>query len=68
MGIVGLGQMGGGLAFQALEKGIRVVGLSKGGASPELVRAGLAEADGLEAAPAASYRVAMQQRTLAAQR
>ena len=40
-GVVGLGKMGGGLARQALEKGIRVVGASRQGAPPELVKAGL---------------------------
>jgi 6-phosphogluconate dehydrogenase len=42
-GVVGLGRMGGGLALQALEKGMRVAGLSLGGAPGELVRAGLIE-------------------------
>jgi 6-phosphogluconate dehydrogenase len=41
-GVVGLGKMGGGLARQALEKGIRVVGASRHGAPPELIKAGLA--------------------------
>jgi 6-phosphogluconate dehydrogenase len=40
-GVVGLGRMGGGLARQALEKGLRVVGASRGGAPRELVQAGL---------------------------
>lgn len=35
-GIVGLGRMGGGLALQALEKNIRVVGFDTHGASTEL--------------------------------
>ncbi len=38
LGIVGLGRMGGNLALQALEKSIRVVGLSRGGV-PEALRA-----------------------------
>lgn len=42
-GVVGLGRMGGGLALQALEKGMRVAGLSLGGASRELIQAGLTE-------------------------
>ena len=40
-GLVGLGRMGGGLAMQALDKGLRVVGASRGGARKELVDAGL---------------------------
>ena len=43
LGIVGLGRMGGGLALQALTKGIRVVGYTQGGAGRELVEAGLEE-------------------------
>ena len=43
LGIVGLGRMGGGLALQALTKGIRVVGYTRGGAGRELVEAGLEE-------------------------
>ena len=53
LGIVGLGRMGGGLALQALTKGIRVVGYTRGGAGRELVEAGLEEVgdpDGLRAA------------------
>jgi 6-phosphogluconate dehydrogenase len=42
-GVIGLGRMGGGLAHQALEKGIRVVGASRSGAPKDLVAAGLAE-------------------------
>jgi 6-phosphogluconate dehydrogenase len=42
-GVVGLGRIGGGLALQALEKGMRVSGLTLGGAAPELLRAGLQE-------------------------
>jgi 6-phosphogluconate dehydrogenase len=42
-GVVGLGRMGGGLALQALEKGMKVAGFSLGGARPELIRAGLRE-------------------------
>ena len=42
-GIVGLGKIGGGLAHLALEKGMRVVGFSRGGASRELKDAGLIE-------------------------
>lgn len=41
LGIIGLGRMGGGLALSALEKGFRVVGTARGGASSELVAAGL---------------------------
>src|SRR5688572_16570398 len=42
-GVIGLGKMGGGLAHQALEKGVRVVGLARHGAPKELVDAGLVE-------------------------
>jgi 6-phosphogluconate dehydrogenase len=42
-GVVGLGRIGGGLALQALEKGMRVVGFTLGGARPELLAAGLQE-------------------------
>lgn len=42
-GIVGLGRMGGGLALQALEKNIRVVGFDTHGASTELTGAGMVE-------------------------
>jgi len=38
-GVIGLGKMGGGLAFLALERGMRVVGLSRGGAADELKNA-----------------------------
>ena len=40
-GIVGLGRMGGNLALQALEKGMRVVGFTLGGTPADLVKAGL---------------------------
>jgi 3-hydroxyisobutyrate dehydrogenase-like beta-hydroxyacid dehydrogenase len=46
-GVIGLGKMGGGLALQALEKGFRVVGLSRDGAPDELKRAGLVEVEEL---------------------
>jgi 6-phosphogluconate dehydrogenase len=39
--MVGLGRMGGGLARQARERGIHVVGLSRRGVSEQLVRAGV---------------------------
>src|SRR6185503_16978600 len=42
-GVIGLGRIGGGLAYQALEKGLRVVGASRSGAPKDLVKAGLAE-------------------------
>jgi 6-phosphogluconate dehydrogenase len=42
-GLIGLGRIGGGLARQALEKGLRVVGASRSGAPKELVQAGLVE-------------------------
>lgn len=47
LGIVGLGRMGGGLARQALEKGMRIVGHTIGGASADLRKAGLVECAGL---------------------
>jgi 6-phosphogluconate dehydrogenase len=40
-GVIGLGRIGGGLAHQALEKGMRVVGASRSGAPEDLVKAGL---------------------------
>ncbi|WP_149538244.1 NADP-dependent phosphogluconate dehydrogenase [Siccirubricoccus phaeus] len=43
IGIVGLGRIGGGLARNALGKGIRVVGQTRSGAPAELVQAGLEE-------------------------
>lgn len=46
-GIVGLGRMGGNLALQALEKGMRVVGFERKTASPELLRAGVVMAEQL---------------------
>jgi 6-phosphogluconate dehydrogenase len=42
-GVIGLGRMGGGLARQALEKGVRAVGFTRSGAPKELLKAGLAE-------------------------
>lgn len=42
-GVIGLGRMGGGLSLQAMEEGMRVVGLTHGGASAELLKAGLVE-------------------------
>src|SRR5688500_1742759 len=42
-GVIGLGRMGGGLAHQALEKGVKVVGASRSGAPKDLVKAGLIE-------------------------
>ncbi len=42
-GVIGLGRIGGGLAHQALGKGLRVVGASRSGAPKDLVAAGLAE-------------------------
>ena len=43
LGVVGLGRIGGGLALQALQKGMRVSGFTLGGAAPELLKAGLQE-------------------------
>ena len=42
-GMVGLGRMGGNISLQAMEKGFRVVGYTKGGAGKELLAAGLEE-------------------------
>lgn len=42
-GAVGLGRMGGNLARQALEKGIRVVGFTRQGAPEDMIEAGLTE-------------------------
>jgi 6-phosphogluconate dehydrogenase len=42
-GVVGLGRMGGNLARQALEKGIRVVGFTRHGAPENMIEAGLTE-------------------------
>ena len=42
-GVVGLGRMGGNLALQAMEKGIKVVGFDRMKARPELLQAGLVE-------------------------
>jgi 6-phosphogluconate dehydrogenase len=48
-GVVGLGRMGGNLANQALEKGVRVVGFArKRGAPADLVEAGLVEVHSFE--------------------
>lgn len=43
LGVIGLGNIGGGLALQALEKSFRVVGYTLGGAKEELLEAGLVE-------------------------
>jgi 6-phosphogluconate dehydrogenase len=42
-GVVGLGRIGGGLALQALEKGMKVAGFTLGGVRPELLQAGVIE-------------------------
>ena len=42
-GVIGLGRMGGGLARQALDKGLRVVGATRSGARDDLLAAGLIE-------------------------
>lgn len=47
-GVVGLGRIGGGLALQAMEKGIKVAGFSLGGVRPELLQAGLVELEALK--------------------
>ncbi|MCA9398900.1 MAG: 6-phosphogluconate dehydrogenase, partial [Candidatus Omnitrophica bacterium] len=40
-GVIGLGRMGGNLARQALEKGMKVVGFDKGQIAEDLVKLGL---------------------------
>jgi 6-phosphogluconate dehydrogenase len=47
-GVVGLGRMGGDLALQALEKGMRVVGSTRKGAPDDMLEAGLAEVGSLK--------------------
>lgn len=47
-GIVGLGRMGGGLALQAREKGMKVVGFDPAGLRAELKQAGVIEARHLD--------------------
>ncbi|MDP9409017.1 MAG: decarboxylating 6-phosphogluconate dehydrogenase [Actinomycetota bacterium] len=47
-GVVGLGRMGGNLALQALERGIRVVGYTLEGVPPDMVEAGIEEAASLQ--------------------
>lgn len=47
-GVVGLGKMGGNLARQAIEKGMKVVGFTKGDAPADLVEMGLTEIDSTE--------------------
>ena len=46
-GIVGLGRIGAGIAHLAIEKGSRVVGMSRSGAPRDLVAAGLMETAGM---------------------
>lgn len=48
LGVVGLGRMGGGLALQALEKGMRVAGFELRGAPAEMTKAGLIEVASLD--------------------
>jgi 6-phosphogluconate dehydrogenase len=55
-GVIGLGRMGGNLAHQALEKGIRVAGYELRGAPAELVQAGLAAVPDLAGFRAALVR------------
>lgn len=47
IGIIGLGKMGGNLALNALGKKIKVCGYTLGGASAELIKAGLINIDSL---------------------
>lgn len=53
LGIVGLGRMGGGLALQARDRGMRVAGYTHGGLRPELAEAGVVGAESLAALVAA---------------
>lgn len=46
--IIGLGKMGGGLALQALRKGVRVIGLTRSEPDEELIKNGLIRAQDLE--------------------
>jgi 6-phosphogluconate dehydrogenase len=48
LALIGLGRMGGGLALRALERGMRVVGYSKSGASDALKQAGLIDIASLD--------------------
>ncbi|MEX2497217.1 MAG: decarboxylating 6-phosphogluconate dehydrogenase [Woeseia sp.] len=45
-GLIGVGKMGGGLAYLALDKGMNVIGYSRGGVAAELKRAGMTEIAG----------------------
>lgn len=47
-GVIGLGRMGGGLALQARERGMKVVGFDPAGLHPTLVQGGVIEAHRLE--------------------
>lgn len=47
-GVIGLGRMGGGLALQAMKKKWKVAGFTMGGASAELMQAGLQERKSIE--------------------
>ena len=49
IGIVGLGRIGGGLALHAIERGIRVVGFDRKGASDPLRQAGVVASDSIAA-------------------
>lgn len=46
-GVVGLGRMGGNLALQAMEKGVRVVGFTRGKPREELLQAGVVAIENL---------------------
>ena len=56
-GVVGLGRMGGNLARQALEKGVRVVGFTRKGAPADLVDTGLVEVRSFKLRACANRRV-----------
>jgi 6-phosphogluconate dehydrogenase len=47
-GVIGLGRMGGGLALQARERGMKVVGFDPAGLRPELAQAGVVAARALD--------------------
>ena len=48
LGVIGLGRMGGGLALQARERGMKVVGFDSAGLREEAARSGIIEAHRLE--------------------
>jgi 6-phosphogluconate dehydrogenase len=49
LGVVGMGRMGGNVALQAIDKGMRVVGFARRGVPQDLMAAGVVSAPSLEA-------------------